>query len=79
MSVDEDSLIERNVDYFVTESTIRKNTDPSKLTDFLKARKRTAHVCTRIMQGGTASIIVTEKTKITQKQSDEIRKILGMS
>jgi hypothetical protein len=74
----EDEIIISNDDFLVTESSIRKNVSQEALASLLKDRKATASVTTRLLQGGTASIVVIEKTRITEKQRIKIREILGM-
>ncbi len=74
----EQDIIENNNDFLVTETTIKKDTDPATLAEILHTRKATANVTTRVLQGGTASVTIIEKTKLSEKQRDAIRQILGM-
>ena len=78
MAITEEEVIETNEDFLLTESTIKKNVSLSDLTEFMKKRKTTTSITTRILQGGIASICVAQKTKISKKQRDSIRHILGM-
>ena len=74
----EDSLIEENKDFLVTESIVKKDVSPNELARFLQKSKSTANITTRILEGGTASRTVVEKTRINEKQREQIRNILGM-
>jgi len=76
--MNEDEIIVSNVDYLVTETTVKKTVSPKELADMLKDKKSTASISMRLLQGGMASITVTEKTRLTEKQRDQIRSILGM-
>ena len=78
ITMSEEDIIEKNTDYLVTETTIKKDTSAEVLEEALVGRKATVSVCTRMLQGGKASITVIEKTKIAEKDRDAIRQILGM-
>ena len=73
-----EEIIDRNDDYLVTESTIEKTVSHEELSKLLKDRKTTASINIRVLQGGTASITVVEKTKLTESQREKVREILGM-
>lgn len=71
----------RLTDYFVTETTIDPHVPLEVVNAFLKERKTTGKVTTELnmSQGGSQSIKVTERTKLTDAQADQIREILGMA
>lgn len=77
--MDDNDLIEQNHDYLVTETTIKKNISADKIIELLKARKTTGELCFDFSNGGIRKIRLSEQTKTSEQQRDEIRDILGMN
>lgn len=76
--MDEDAMIS-NHDYFVTETTIDpKKVSPDKVVSYMKKQRTTGPITVHLSQGGMQSIVVTERKKLTEAQSEEIRRLLGM-
>lgn len=74
--IDAESLHE----YFVTETVFSSSIPLVKIEEFLKARKTTGKIVTEqnMSQGGSQTVKVTERTKLTDVQAEQIREILGM-
>ena len=66
-----------NHDYFSTESTFPAKSDPQELWDFLKECSTTGPLTVHFSQGTPNEIRLSEKTKLTDDQANEIRKLLG--
>ena len=66
-------------DFFVTETIFNSGTTLSEVEEFLKNRKTTGKITTErnMSQGGSQTVKVVERTKISDAQSRQIRAILG--
>lgn len=76
--MDAEDLIEQNSDFFVTETTLRKDMDPATMLEFLAHMKLTGTLTFELNQGGVRKVRVSEKTKAPEAQRDQIRELLGM-
>jgi hypothetical protein len=74
----DDKVMLRNNDYFVTETTIDPKLSPEKVVSYMKKQRTTGPITVHLSQGGIQTIVVTERKKLTEAQSEEIRRILGM-
>jgi len=63
--------------YLVTETVIDANTRVADLDAFLKGRKTTGKLQFDMSQGGHQRFLLTERTKLTEAQSLQLRSILG--
>lgn len=68
----------KNRDFLVTETEIDTKIDPTVIVNFLKEKDATGHVVFHLSQGSLQSIVVTERTKISEPKRDEVRQSLGM-
>jgi hypothetical protein len=68
-------------DYFVTETVFNSGTTLSTVEEFLKNRRTTGKITTErnMSQGGSQTVKVVERTKLTDEQAERIREILGWS
>lgn len=68
------------IDFFTTETTFDSKIPLAVIESFLKERKTTGKITTELnmSQGGKQTVKVTERTKLTDAQSEHIRKYLGM-
>ncbi len=66
-------------DYFVTETIFNSGTTLSEVEQFLKNRKTTGKITTErnMSQGGSQTVKVVERTKLTVSQSEHMRQLLG--
>jgi len=76
--MDEDQMMITNHDFFITETTIDPKLPPETVVAYMKKRRTTGPVVVNLSQGGTQSIVVTERKKLSEAQSKQIREILGM-
>jgi hypothetical protein len=76
--MDEEKIISSNHDFLVTDTTIANDIPPDALLHYLRKRRTTGDLIFRLNQGGIRQIVVSEKTKATETQREEIRKIFGM-
>jgi|WetSurMetagenome_2_1015567.scaffolds.fasta_scaffold26628_2 hypothetical protein len=74
----EEKFLEKSADFLLTKSTIEKNVSLDDLVKRLRPRRTTGEIIVRLLEGGVASVHVTETTKTTDHQSDQIREILNM-
>lgn len=77
--MDDNDLVEKNYDYLVTETTISKTISADKIVALLKARRTTGELCFDFRDGGIRKIRLSEQTKASESERDEIRKILRMN
>jgi hypothetical protein len=75
----DDQILETNSDFLVTQSTIKRNTAPDTILRMLRSRKATGELCFDLIEGGVRRIRLSERTKASEAERDEIRKILGMA
>jgi hypothetical protein len=66
-------------DYFLTEVSIDLPSDPAEIDSVVRAIKTTGKMVTVYYDGHIQGINVEQKTKLTEHQSAEIRRILGLS
>lgn len=71
-------MIVRAQDFFVTEVAIDPKLSADKVFAFMKERGTTGPITVNLSQGGTQSIAVTERKRLTDSQSRQIREILGI-
>lgn len=77
--MDEEDMIVRSQDFFVTRTVIDAKLAPEKVVAYMKKRRTTGPVIVDLSQGGTQTIRVNEEKKLTEAQSRAIREILGMN
>jgi hypothetical protein len=67
-------------DFFVTETVFDSKVPLETITEFLKRRRTTGKITTEqsLSQGGSQSVRVVERTKLTDLQAEKIRLILDM-
>ena len=70
--------IKTQKDFFVTECSIETPTDLNQLDEILRALKSTGKSVVTYNQGGVQGISVEQKTKISEAQAEEIRRILNI-
>lgn len=71
-------VIETNVDYFVTVTTIKRSVSIEELITTLRLRKTNGDLCFHFNNGGIRRIELTERTGLQNGEADEVRKILDM-
>lgn len=67
-------------DYFVTETVFDANVSLETITNFLRKRRTTGKIITEqnMSQGGSQTVKVVERTKLSDEQAEKIRLILDM-
>lgn len=73
-----DDIIERDHDMFVTHTTIKTTVSLDELVALLRARRATGEIRVLLNQGGKQQILLTEHTKLSPAERDQVRKILKM-
>ena len=75
----DNDVVEDNIDYFVTQSTIKKSAGVERIIEILRLRKTTGDLCFHFQEGGIRRIELNERTKIADEDAaDQIREILDM-
>ncbi len=66
-------------DYFVTETIFNSGHSITDIEQYLKHRKTTGKITVErnMSQGGSQSVKVIERTKVSDAQSEKIRSLLG--
>lgn len=75
----EDDLIRTNVDFLLTETVLDTTIPAADVIAVLRRRKTTGHVTIHLSQGGIQKIVLSEKTRATDIQSEKIREVLRMN
>ncbi len=78
MPVTEDEMIVATKDYLMTENTLNPKATPAEVDAFLRSCKTTGRVTFTKNNGGTRNIVVVEQTAISDEESNEVRRVLGM-
>jgi hypothetical protein len=78
--ITDDDMILNTKDYFVSENTINPRATPDEVAAFLRKNKTTGRVTFEMIpnDGGIRGIQVIERTKCTDTEANEIRRVLGM-
>jgi hypothetical protein len=66
-------------DFIVTETVIEPKTPVADLEEYLRSEKTTGKVQYDLSRGGKSRYLLTERTRLTQAQSAQLRAILGWS
>lgn len=78
MPVHESEMIVRTVDYFVTENILNPKASAAEVAAFVQKCKTTGQVNYTTNQGGTQGIAVIERTRLGDRDGNEVRRVLGM-
>ena len=73
-----EDIILNGRDVFVTYTSLKSSISIDDLIEYLRLRKATAEIYIRLNQGGKASVLLTENTKLSETMRDAMRKLLGM-
>lgn len=71
-------MILNNHDFLVTDTAIDSGTPWEELRAYFKKNRTTGTVVFLLNEGGTQRITLSEKSKATERQRVEIRKIFNM-
>ena len=74
--MDPEEVIVRNSNLFTTHSTFKSDISLDKLKTYLKTRKATGEIRVLLNQGGIQQVLVTEHTKLSSSEREEVRRIL---
>ncbi len=78
IKVDEEEILLKTEDFFVTRSTVNPKAPADKVVAFMKKRQMTGPIKINLSEGGTRSILVEEQTKLNESESKDVRVRLGM-
>ena len=74
-----DDFLKSTTDSLTTENTIDTKVDLNELVRVnLKSLAITGVLCIHLNKGGVRQIVLSERTKMKDGESDEVRKLLGM-
>ena len=76
--MDPEDIIDRNQDVFTTHSTFKNGVSLDELSKYMTDKGATGELRVQFSQGGRRQVIVTEHTKLRERERDEVRKILGI-
>jgi hypothetical protein len=65
-------------DYLRTEASLEAGTDIAQLHDILKATKTNGKMVVLYNEGYIQGINIEQNSKLTDKQADEVRKLVGV-
>lgn len=71
-------VIETNIDYFVTTTTLKRSVSVEALMEALRLRRTTGDLCFHLVQGGVRRIELNERKALNDAKSDQVREILDM-
>lgn len=78
MPVSEEDMIVGTTDYFVTENKLNPSASFAEIQAFVKGYKTSGNIIITASEGGLRSVIVVEKTVMTDDQSNDVRRVMGM-
>ena len=70
--------IKTQVDHFLTDVVVEMPADVKDVHEQLRGMKTTGDMKITYNQGGVIGVAFTQKTKLTEAQSNEFRKALGI-
>lgn len=79
MPITEDEMILSTTEYFVTENKLNPKATAAEVAAFVKEYSTTGLVTYTTNEGGIQGIIVVERKRLNDEESNEVRKVLGMS
>ncbi len=69
--------IVKNCEYLITETRLKADISADAIISVIRAHRATGSLTFQFHEGGIRDVLLTEKTKPSQPQRDEIRKILN--
>ena len=76
--MEDEDLVKTNVDSLLTETTLDPKIAVDTIVTTLRNRKTTGQLVFHLSQGGIQKVALTEKTKASDTQAEQIRELLGM-
>ena len=70
--------IKTQKDCLVTEATLESDTDLNSLDQLMRLSKATGKIVAVYNQGGRLGVNIEQKTRISEKVSEEVRNIVGV-
>ena len=77
--ISDDEMIVSATDYFVTESVLNARASADEVAQFLKRMRTTGQITLTTHSGGVRKVVVVERTELTDKSAEVMRRSLGMS
>lgn len=78
MPVSEDEMIVSTTDYFLTENVLNPQATAAEVAAFVRKCKTTGQINYTTNQGGTRSVVVVERQKLSENDANDVRRVLGM-
>ncbi len=79
MPVSDDDMILKTADFFVSENTLNPKASSEEVAAFIRKYKVTGQVVTTTTNsGGVQGIVVIERKKLDDHESNDVRRALGM-
>jgi hypothetical protein len=78
MPIEDEDMIVSTVDFFVTENTLNPKATAAEIAAFVRKLKTTGQITYTTNEGGVRSVKVVERTRPTDAEANEIRRIMGM-
>jgi len=74
-----EELIKTNVDFLLTETTLDPKISAQSIVTVLRERKTTGELVFNLSEGGIQRILLREKTKADEEESERLRQVMGMN
>lgn len=78
MPIDEDDMIVSTADYLVSENKLNPEASFAEVEAFIRKSKTSGNMVVTTNAGGLRSVVVVEKTRMNDDQSNEVRRIMEM-
>lgn len=70
--------IKSQKDVLVTEATLESDTDLNSLDQLMRSSKATGKIVAVYNQGGRLGVNVEQRSRVSEKVSEDVRKIVGV-
>lgn len=78
IEIPEEEMIVETRDYLVSEHIFNPRATVEQIADFIKSEKSTANLRVTYNQGGKRRAVAEERTELSDKESNEVRRVVGM-
>lgn len=78
MAVSEDEMIVETTDYFVSENILNPKATAAEVAAFVRGLQTTGVITTTVNAGGVQGVVVVERQKLDEAESNACRRELGM-
>lgn len=77
MALPEEEIILKKIDYLVTETVFNPQATFHEIQEFMQKSATSGNAELNMGAGGVRRVLLVEKTKLNDKQSQDVRRVIG--